>query len=301
MSELVITRGLPASGKTTFARTWVAEDRQHRVRVNRDDLRHMVDHGEWIEGVTEPRIIAARNAVVLELLKRGVSVVVDDTNLPRRVVRDLALLATRTSSEFRVVDFTTVPVEVCLERDALREKPVGPDVINDMYRRFLKGRSVPLPLPDVEEDEYEDETYLPVSDAPRAVIVDIDGTVALMTDRSPFDPTRVGEDLPNTPVIQIVCQLWEAGNEIIFVSGRSSVCREATERWLQEHVPVEIEALYMRAEGDYRKDSIVKRELFDQHIRFHYDVKAVLDDRDQVVRMWRSLGLTVLQVAEGNF
>jgi hypothetical protein len=58
----------------------------------------------------------------------------------------------------------------------------------------------------------------------------------------------------------------------------------------------------MRAEKDNRKDSIIKRELFDKHIRDKYHVDFVLDDRDQVVRMWRrELGLTCLQVNYGNF
>ena len=59
--------------------------------------------------------------------------------------------------------------------------------------------------------------------------------------------------------------------------------------------------LFMRASGDTRKDEIVKLELFDAHVRGKYDVRLVLDDRDRVVRMWRSIGLTCLQVADGEF
>ena len=57
----------------------------------------------------------------------------------------------------------------------------------------------------------------------------------------------------------------------------------------------------MRATGDQRRDSIVKLEIFDQEIRDRYHVIGVFDDRQQVVRMWRALGLTVFQVAEGDF
>lgn len=59
--------------------------------------------------------------------------------------------------------------------------------------------------------------------------------------------------------------------------------------------------LHMRPAGDRRRDSIVKAELFDRHVRDQYRVLVVLDDRKQVVEMWRSLGLTCLQVAEGDF
>jgi hypothetical protein len=87
----------------------------------------------------------------------------------------------------------------------------------------------------------------------------------------------------------------------VFLSGRTDACRTATCEWLCEHIPVPFQRLYMRPAGDGRKDSAVKLELFDRYIRDSYDVTCVLDDRDQVVAMWRSLELTCLQVAPGNF
>lgn len=130
---------------------------------------------------------------------------------------------------------------------------------------------------------------------------DIDGTVALMASRSPFDETRVHEDRPNLPVIAVLRAMHAGGHRIVFLSGRTAGCRQATHDWLCEHVGVPFDGLHMRAEGDMRKDSVVKRELFDAHVREHYDVRVVLDDRDQVVELWRSMGLTCLQVADGNF
>jgi hypothetical protein len=60
-------------------------------------------------------------------------------------------------------------------------------------------------------------------------------------------------------------------------------------------------ALFMRKSGDYRKDSVVKKEIYERHIKEDFNVEFVLDDRDQVVKMWREQGLVCLQVAEGNF
>ena len=57
----------------------------------------------------------------------------------------------------------------------------------------------------------------------------------------------------------------------------------------------------MRKTGDNRKDAIVKREIYETHIKDKYQVDYVLYDRNQVVEMWRSLGLTCLQVADGDF
>jgi len=134
-----------------------------------------------------------------------------------------------------------------------------------------------------------------------AVIVDIDGTVAVRGDRSPYDESRVGWDAPNKPVIAVVEALHAAGHAIVFVTGRTSRCRTDTRKWLEAHVPVPQELLLMRRVGDQRPDQTVKRELYARSIRPRYRVLCVLDDRDRVVEMWRGLGLTVFQVAEGNF
>lgn len=303
MTELLITRGLPGCGKTTYARAWVAADREHRARVNRDDIRAMLDDGQFVKGVTEPRILAARDAAILSLLVKGVDTICDDTNLPQRTARDLAKLAKRAGAGLTVVDLTGVPLATCLERNAARtdKHPVPADAIRDMHARYLAGRAFPLPLPEESADQADDLVpYEPKPGTPRAVLVDIDGTAALMVARSPFDETRVHEDRPNAPVITAVRAMSLAGHRVVFVSGRTDGCRDATEKWLAEHVDVPF-TLHMRAAGDGRKDSIVKAELFDAHIRDRYDVAFVIDDRRQVVDMWRSLGLTVLQCADGNF
>ncbi len=73
-----------------------------------------------------------------------------------------------------------------------------------------------------------------------------------------------------------------------------------TAEWLNDH-HFPIGELHMRKTGDRRKDAIVKGELFDANVRGRYNVLLVLDDRDQVVKYWRSLGLNCWQVNEGAF
>jgi len=297
MPTLTITRGLPASGKSTWAR-----EQRHAARVNRDDLRLMM-HGGWTAlGTHEKRVTIAQRAAVEALLRAGVDVVCDDTNLRSRVVRDLAELAVACGAAVVVRDFTDVPVEECIRRDALREPParVGEEAIRGMHQRYLAGRKLPLPVPSFDAAPVT-IVYEPPAGMPDAVLVDIDGTVALMNGRSPYDMTRVGEDAPNLAVISAVRAMHAAGHRIVFCSGRTDDCREATERWLAEHVGVPYEGLYMRVTGDARRDSVVKAEIFERDIRSRYRIVGVFDDRDQVVRMWRALGLTVFQVAEGNF
>jgi predicted kinase len=298
MTRLLITRGLPASGKTTFAQKLQPQV----VRVNRDDLRRML-HGQrlytqWAEG----QVTHVQRASVEALLRAHASVIVDDTNLRQKAVREWAELAAKFGASFEVHDFTEVPVEECIRRDT--ERPagdrVGAGVIQRMHDRYLKGKNLPLPVPFVEPGG-PGVVYEPDPELPAVVLVDIDGTVALMRDRSPFDWGRVGNDAPNPAVIAAVRAMHAAGNAIVFCSGRDEVCRAETEAWLDLYVKVPYEGLFMRPAGDSRKDAIVKREIFDREIRDRWRVVGVFDDRQQVVRMWRALGLTVFQVAEGDF
>ncbi len=299
MTRLIVTRGLPASGKTTFARKL----QPGVVRVNRDDLRRML-HGErlftqWAEG----QVTVVQRAQVEALLRAGADVCVDDTNLRSRTMRDWAQLAARFGAEFEVHDFTDVPVDECVRRDAERPEQdrVGEESIRRLHERYLAGRALPLPIPTVEPGGPAAQYTPPSEEAPEIVLVDIDGTVALMHDRSPYDWARVGSDLPNPAVIAAVRAMHAAGHAIVFCSGRDAVCRAETEAWLDLFVGVPYEALFMRPENDNRKDSIVKREIFDTEVRDRWRIVGVFDDRQQVVRMWRALGLTVFQVAEGDF
>lgn len=314
MSKLIITRGLPASGKSTRAREWVAEDPVRRARVNRDDMRRMAHDSLYIQQSedtvgTERAIQAMRDAIITSLLKRNIDVVCDDTNLPQRAARDLRRLAILAGAEFEVWDMTDVTLETCLYRNTTRSARefVPEDRIQEMWDKFvrpLKGKPFPFPEePTSADSDAEVVPYVPVPGAPRAVMVDVDGTIALMVGRSPYDATRVHEDQPNQPVIEAVKLFIAARYQVIFCSGRSDECFAETVAWISKEFPElgnDI-ILWMRKAGDGRKDSIVKSELFDQHIRNRWDVRYVFDDRDQVVDMWRDMGLVVFQVAAGKF
>ena len=133
-----------------------------------------------------------------------------------------------------------------------------------------------------------------------ALIFDVDGTLALRGDRDPFDWARVGEDLPNAPVVTLARALG-VQDTIVVMSGRKERCRQQTEMWLRA-AGVEYVGLLMRADNDNRPDWIVKRELFATHVAPRWNVLGVFDDRDSVVkRCWRAMGLMCAQVAEGGF
>ena len=134
------------------------------------------------------------------------------------------------------------------------------------------------------------------------VLCDIDGTLALRGDRAPHDHDSSMEDAVNWPVVKACNAFHAAGYGVLLISGREEIYRGVTEYWLGTPGLLKYRlGLIMRAEKDNRPDEIVKRELYEQKIQPHYQVGLVLDDRNKVVKMWRELGLTCLQVAEGDF
>ncbi len=139
------------------------------------------------------------------------------------------------------------------------------------------------------------------TDKKRWIIIDIDGTIAEKWDRYPYDWHSVGEDDPKEIIIKIIrASIDSFWAYPIVVSGRDESCRRQTELWLQTHFAGEY-TLYMRPEGDNRADDLIKKEIYDTHIRSEFDIICVFDDRDRVVKMWREIWLICLQVASGDF
>lgn len=295
MTTLTVTRGIPASGKTTWAQA------QNTPTVCRDDLRKSV-FGLQCKGVlgrtAEATITTLQESMVRDLLKNGSDVIVADMNLRAAYVRRWQKIALELGAEFVVKDFP-ITLDEALSRNANRTDSVPENVIRDLHRKFGDLRPVDLSL---NENSVRVRQYTPLTDKPRAVIVDIDGTVANLDGRDPYDYSdAVLNDKPRKNIIELVNTLSDAGYAILFVSGRKAMCYWDTWVWLARHTEVVSFALYMRRDGDNRRDRHVKYEIFDNDIRDNYNVAFVLDDRKQVVDMWRELGLDCLQVAEGNF
>lgn len=144
----------------------------------------------------------------------------------------------------------------------------------------------------------------------RTYIFDIDGTIADLSHRLPHiqkDPkdwdsffAACTDDVPIRHIIKLAIDLSLAEANIVYVSGRSDQCREATETWLRMHALPE-GRVYMRKAGDHRPDHQVKIELLEQlRAEGHMPVMA-FDDRNTVVKMWRELGVPCAQVADGDF
>lgn len=284
--KLIMTKGLPASGKSTWAHDYVlTQPAGKAIRVNKDTLREMLHAGRWKGNKTEPQIEAARDLLVTMGLGKGCDVVVDDTNFAPVHEKRLRELAKNAGADFEV-RFFDVDVEECIKRDLKRQASVGESVIRRMWSEYLAG-------------PFSEIVHVP--GRPSAIMVDIDGTVALLNGRSPYDPTKYHTDSPYEATVTLVQQLHKAGDKIVFCSGRDSIYRDETVAWIDKNIGIDDYELFMRPYPDKRKDWIVKQELFDANIRDRYNVRFVLDDRNQVVDMWRRIGLPCFQVNPGNF
>ena len=304
MSKLTIMRGVSGSGKSTWA-----EAQPNALVVSRDRIRAAVfgssdqDYYAVPKEVLHKReelVTKIQDTTIAEGLKAGEHVIVDNTNVRPKFIKSIVDIANKAGAEVevKVID---VPVSVAIQRNKMRGDMGGrvvPEKVireqHDALRNSRDWKPQATPTPGI---------YNGTPGKPKAFLVDIDGTLAHMNDkRGPFDWNKVGLDDLDEVIAEIVSMLM-INNEpynIIVMSGRDEVCRPQTEEWLNRH-GVPYDHLFMRPEKDMRKDSIVKRELFDKHVRHRFQVEFVLDDRNQVVDMWRSLGLTCLQVAPGNF
>ena len=143
------------------------------------------------------------------------------------------------------------------------------------------------------------------------ILFDIDGTIADIRHRRPLLTQEVpdwksfnklmGQDTPNEPVVSLYRSLWKLHSfEIILVSGRNEKYRKITEQWLVWN-EIPFGRLLMRMDDDNRADYLVKKEILDKLISEGKNIEFAVDDRQQVVDMWRENGITCFQCDVGNF
>lgn len=294
MTEITLTTGLPASGKTTWAKEQVKNSGGRIVRVNMDDIRAML--GLSYSKEAEDLALKIQEQSILTAMAAGKDVIVDNchltNNMPKRIKK-----AVDGSATFKVKDFTHISPQECARRDFEREKPVGATVISGLAQHLKKSWRL---TEEWMNDIVISPWYEPVPGSDAAVVFDIDGTLAKHVSRSPYDYSRVLTDEPHDHIVRLLKMYWEEGYEILIVSGRPDSCAEDTFLWLKG-CGIPFSEVFMRKAGDSRDDRVVKQEIFDTHIRDNYRVHMWFDDRDRVVNRMRKLGINVAQVAAGNF
>lgn len=135
MKKLIMLKGLPASGKSTYAKEMV------RVygykRVNRDELRDMIDLGKY--SPENEQFIKDIQDAIITLFSDDFNVVVDNTNLKPEDTFHFKELAYELSMKFEVKEFDT-SLEECIRRDSFRSNPIGEKVIRDMYEKYMEPK-----------------------------------------------------------------------------------------------------------------------------------------------------------------
>lgn len=151
IKKILILRGLQGSGKSTFAKQWVNESPETRVRFNRDDMRNML--GKYWVPSRENLIDSIYWETLSAATAAGYDIVIDNMNLNDKYIKEIEEFVEKTNAlldsseaDYRygveVKDFFHVPLQTCIERDAQRENPVGEKVIRSTYNKYKSKLSV---------------------------------------------------------------------------------------------------------------------------------------------------------------
>ena len=313
MNKIILCMGISGSGKTTWAKEWVAEKPEKRIRLNYDDIRSMLGV-YWVPGKREQLVKDIFAYSLNQAMSTGYDIVIDNmSNLNPKHQKEYKEYINEYNSfnednkyELEYKWFDT-PVEVCIERDSKREIKIGETVIRQQWKKYRTS------IIQHSIKEMLDNQAVQDSKLPHCIIVDMDATLCFNTNGREFygpgSDEKMIDDIPNTPIVELVKHYKEApygsnpytyGRNVIILTGRSESARASTELWLKKH-GVPYDAIFMRANENFVKGDQFKRSIYEQEIKGIYYVDFVLDDSQKVVKMYRNLGLTVLQPNEGKF
>jgi predicted kinase len=293
----IFTVGVSASGKSTWAKEYCRVTGAYEI--NRDDIRTLIlmnegsiDHPSqlWTKWnfKRESEVDAFIESSLKFCIANKLDVVFSNTNLNvgrlNKSIKEMEDLGFIVLFKYFPID----EISVAIKRDRKRSPNVGESVIKSQWKQWLAlGESVT-----------GIKQYVADKTKPKAIVIDIDGTVAKMVNRGPFEWHKVDTDVPIDHTISFI-QSYEFDNydtQIIFLSGRDSVCREKTVAWIDKHIGIFDYQLYMREANDNRRDRIIKSELFWEHIADKYNVVAAFDDRKQMVHFWTDIGVPLFNV-----
>lgn len=143
--KVIVLQGLPASGKSTWAKAWVKEDPEHRVRFNRDDIRNML--GTYWVPSREPLINAIYDGFIKDAMYQGYDIVIDNMNLNKDTIKEIENEVADFNEwiskseldiqyEIEYKSFLEVPLQTCIDRDAQRDNPIGKDTIRRIFNKY---------------------------------------------------------------------------------------------------------------------------------------------------------------------
>ena len=292
MPKLIVLVGPPGSGKSTLAKQMVTDSPESLVYINQDS------QGKEYENIFKQSLIKNEN------------ILIDRMNFSKEQRAKFLKPAKELGYCTEIVVLHECQ-KVCLERAIVREnhetikdEKSARSALNLFFSKYER----------VQNDEADVVTRKwPAVWKEMVIVVDMDNTLSDATHREHFlqgakkDWKSFFLNMVNDPV-NLWCKMliigMNATQEVktVICSARPDDYRKQTSEWLQEH-DIEHKDLFMRRRGDFRKDSIIKEIIYEFEIKSQYHVLFVVDDRKDVVNMWRSHGETVLDCAgeKGNF
>ena len=133
MAKIILCRGIQGSGKTTFAKQWVLEDPEHRVRFNNDDIRNML--GKYWVPSREPIVYIMKSSFISGAAIFRMDVVIDNMNLNSKEIEYWKDVAKTFNYDLEIKNFLT-PLQECIDRDSKRPNPIGEKVIRNTYEKY---------------------------------------------------------------------------------------------------------------------------------------------------------------------
>lgn len=306
MSKIILTVGISGSGKSTWAHEQWKENSVGIVVVNRDKIRELL-FGYTEETVKdyyyrpdlnklEKQVTKYEDTLIYEALCENKTVIVDATHLHKDYIKRFEYW--NVSLEIKWFDVT---LKEALIRDMGRVRQVGEDIISKQYNKYVSLRK------EMETYSFSPKILKNDSAKPDCYVFDIDGCLAdNCGERNPFDWSKVINDKPIKSIVKILDDLnnqneWKIFTPIYICSGRDEVCAEDTKLWFSKYVDDSSHFKFMfRPKGDMRPDWIIKQEMAFEISKTN-NISAWFDDRLQVTRHLRQLGLKVLNVEHNNF
>ena len=292
--------GVSGCGKTTQCLKDMAADPANSVRVNRDSLRASV-YGLTKESTAEyyarpdlheleREITRLEDSIIKQALAEGKNVYADNTHLKRSYIKKYFRFGVPVEIQF-IEESKSLLNHRRLQRN---DHVISEELLDSQIERYRELRRnwepiVASPVFQLDNDQSKGA----------CIIFDLDGTLAKMHNRTPYEFHKVDDDLPNWPVINAIKTYQAAGFVVGVLSGRDDSCLKSSRIWLAGY-GIYPDFLELRKTGDNRPDWQVKQEMW-KKVCEQYHIFAMYDDRDQVVARARELGLTCFQVDYGNF
>lgn len=297
-TTVILLKGVPASGKSTWASEEINKDPLNTIRINRDAIRQMINNYNYSSGI-EKLVKLTRDKMLFEALKNNYkTIIIDETNLDNRNFNGLLKVIRNANVPCEVVEkLFYIDLDEAIARDAKRtgSAKVGEEVVKRFWKKaggasFAQAAPISITI--------TPKTYPALNmdkSLPAAVIFDLDGTMCDISHRDPYNAAKCFYDKPNEHVVEL-CKLFHStGHKIFFFSGRDDCNEKSTRKWLDKYFGLSYE-LRMRETGNKEDDRDLKERFFMSNIEKQYHCKAWVDDRLRVCRFIYEAKLPLFRV-----